>query len=191
MPNTRIVVLASGSGSLFGSLLEADLDVDFSLLVTDRACYAEDRALAAGVSVRRVELTDNRDLWDGLLLEAIESADPAWIVSAGFMRIIGPKVLSRFQGRIVNTHPALLPSFPGAHAVRDALVAGVATTGCTVHFVDSGVDTGPIICQREVSINPGDTESTLHERIKEVERELIVSVVRDLARGAITYPQDV
>jgi phosphoribosylglycinamide formyltransferase-1 len=138
----------------------------------------------------RVEVRADREEWDLRLLAAIESADPDWIVSAGFMRIIGPQVLSRYQGRIINTHPALLPAFPGAHAVRDALAAGVTSTGCTVHFVDSGVDTGPVIAQRKVEILEGDSEATLHERIKEVERDLIVSVVRDLARGTITYPQD-
>ena len=191
MPKSRIVVLASGSGSLFGALIAANLDIDIALLITDRACQAEDRAVSAGIAVRRVELTGDRDAWDEALMQAIESAEPDWIVSAGFMRIIGPQVLSRFQGRIVNTHPAYLPAFPGAHAVRDALAAGATSTGCTVHFVDAGVDTGPVITQRAVAIEPGDTEETLHERIKEVERELIVSVVRDLARGAITYPQDV
>jgi phosphoribosylglycinamide formyltransferase-1 len=135
-------------------------------------------------------MSSDRSEWDRELLAAIESTDPDWIVSAGFMRILGPAVLSRFQGRIVNTHPAWLPAFPGAHAVRDALAAGATSTGCTVHFVDGGVDTGPVIAQRAVEIFPTDNEASLHERIKVVERDLIIEVVQDLVRGSITYPQD-
>src|SRR6185312_13708624 len=100
--------------------------------------------------------------------------DPDMVVSAGFMKIVGPAVLDRFEGRLVNTHPALLPAFPGAHAVRDALAAGVPVTGATVHLVDAGVDTGPVLAQREVPVRSGDDEAALHERIKRVERELLV-----------------
>jgi phosphoribosylglycinamide formyltransferase 1 len=101
------------------------------------------------------------------------------------MRIVGPAVLDGFGGRLLNTHPALLPAFPGAHAVRDALAAGVTTTGTTVHLVDAGVDTGPVIVQREVPVLPGDDEDRLHERIKTVERELLVQTVAALATGEI------
>ena len=130
-----------------------------------------------------VALADHRDraTWDEALRDAIEEVEPDWVISAGFMRILGPAVLSRFPMRVVNTHPALLPSFPGAHAVRDALAHGVRVTGSTIHLVDEGVDTGPIIDQRPVVVEPDDDEASLHERIKVVERELLVDVVRRLA----------
>ena len=106
---------------------------------------------------------------------------PDLVVSAGFMKIVGPAVLGRFEGRLLNTHPALLPAFPGAHAVRDALASGVAVTGATVHLVDAGVDTGPVLAQREVTVRPDDDEGALHERIKIVERQLLVDTVAELA----------
>src|SRR5688500_6902019 len=102
------------------------------------------------------------------------------VVSAGFMKLVGPAVLDLFGGRLINTHPALLPAFPGAHAVRDALAAGVPVTGATVHVVDAGLDTGPVLTQREVAVLPGDDEARLHERIKHVERELLVQTVAEL-----------
>ena len=123
----------------------------------------------------------------GALRDALESFEPDWVVSAGFMRILGREVLSAFPLRVVNTHPALLPSFPGAHAVRDALAHGVRVTGSTIHLVDEGVDTGPIIDQRAVSVHDDDDEDSLHERIKVVERDLLVDVVRRLA----TWPLSV
>ena len=109
--------------------------------------------------------------------------NPAEVVSAGFMRILGPDFISRFPQRIINTHPALLPSFPGAHGVRDALAYGVKVTGSTIHLVDEGVDTGPIIAQQPVLVEPDDTEDTLHERIRQVERRLLVDVLTHLASG--------
>ena len=174
-------MLASGSGSLLQSLIDAAPDVggQIVLVITDRASFAEERAQRAGIAVQRVGMGDDRGEWDERLLTAIQSAAPDLVVSAGFMRLIGPAVLSRFQGRIINTHPALLPAFPGAHAVRDALAAGAAVTGCTVHFVDAGMDTGPVIRQEEVPVLAGDDEGTLHERIKVLERRLIVDVVRE------------
>ena len=107
------------------------------------------------------------------------------MVSAGFMKIVGPAVLDAFGGRLINTHPALLPAFPGAHAVRDALAAGVTVTGATVHVVDAGVDTGPVLAQREVAVLPGDDEARLHERIKDVERELLVQTVAELVPAVL------
>jgi phosphoribosylglycinamide formyltransferase 1 len=104
-------------------------------------------------------------------------------VCAGFMRILGAEIVDAFPGRIVNTHPALLPSFPGAHGVRDALSYGVKVTGCTVHLIDHGVDTGPILAQRAVEIRPDDDEASLHERIKTVERELLVQTLAGLVGG--------
>ena len=123
----------------------------------------------------------DRAAWDDALRDTLESFEPDWVVSAGFMRILGPDVLSAFPMRVVNTHPALLPSFPGAHAVRDALAHGVRVTGSTIHLVDEGVDTGPIIDQRAVPVEADDDEASLHERIKVAERELLVDVVRRLA----------
>jgi phosphoribosylglycinamide formyltransferase-1 len=127
----------------------------------------------------------DRAAWDRGLAQAVAVFDPALVVSAGFMRILGAAFLARFGGRTINTHPALLPSFPGAHAVRDALAHGVRVTGCTVHLVDAGVDTGPIIAQRAVEVLPDDDEASLHERIKTVERELVVDLVGRIARGGL------
>ena len=192
MPVARVVALASGSGSLLQALLDSahGIGVEVVLVITDRQAQAEQRAGAADVPVQRIELGADRAEWDRHLLAALEAAQPDLVVSAGFMRVIGPAVLSRFQGRIINTHPALLPQFPGAHAVRDALAAGVQATGATVHFVDAGVDTGPVIRQVSVPVLPSDDEPTLHERIKQVERVLLVDVVRDFAQDLVTYPQE-
>jgi phosphoribosylglycinamide formyltransferase-1 len=126
----------------------------------------------------------DRAAWDAALADAIDSYEPALVVSAGFMKLLGPEVLGRFT--VVNTHPALLPAFPGAHAVRDALAYGAKVTGCTVHVVDSGVDTGPVIAQTAVAVEDGDTEESLHERIKTVERAMLVDVVGRVAREGIT-----
>jgi phosphoribosylglycinamide formyltransferase-1 len=128
-----------------------------------------------------VPLAGDRAAWDRALAAAVAEHAPDLVVSAGFMRIVGPAVLDRFEGRLLNTHPALLPAFPGAHAVRDALAAGVAVTGATVHLVDAGVDTGPVLARREVPVQPGDDEATLHERIKTEERALLVETVAELA----------
>jgi phosphoribosylglycinamide formyltransferase-1 len=129
----------------------------------------------------------SRAEWDAALTEVVDSWSPDLVVSAGFMRILGPVFLARFGGRIVNTHPALLPSFPGAQAVADALAHGVKVSGSTVHLVDDGVDTGPIVAQEAVPVLDGDTEESLHERIKIVERRLLIDVVAAVAtRGVIT-----
>ncbi len=143
-----------------------------------------DRAGDAGVPtfVRRVKDYASRAAWDAALTGAVAAYQPDLVVSAGFMKIVGTEFLARFGGRVVNTHPALLPSFPGAHGVRDALAYGAKVTGCTVHFVDDGVDTGPIIAQGVVEVRDEDDEAALHERIKDVERRLLVEVVGRLAR---------
>lgn len=173
------VVLVSGSGTLLQSILDnQDEHYRVSLVVADVECPALERAEAADVDTRVVALGDDRAAWNEALADVVEEASPGLVVSAGFMKILGAGFLDRFEGRIINTHPALLPSFPGAHAVRDALAHGVKVTGSTVHFIDAGVDTGPIIAQQAVTVEPGDTESSLHERIKQVERQLIVSVLR-------------
>jgi phosphoribosylglycinamide formyltransferase-1 len=126
----------------------------------------------------------DRAAWDAALAEAVGVFRPDLVVSAGFMRILGAPVLERWPGRVVNTHPALLPSFPGAHAVRDALAYGARVTGCTLHVVDAGVDTGPVVAQVAVPVLDGDDESALHERIKVAERRLLVEqVARIMAEG--------
>ncbi len=188
MARTRLVVLVSGSGTLLQALLDACADGQYpaqvvGVLSDNPAAQALRRAAAAGVPARAVPLTDfpDRAAWDVGLRDALESFEPDWVVSAGFMRILGPAVLSAFPLRVVNTHPALLPSFPGAHAVRDSLAYGVRVTGSTIHLVDEGVDTGPVVDQRPVLVDAHDDEATLHERIKVVERELLVDVIRRLA----------
>lgn len=188
----RLVVLASGTGSLFSSLADAVADgrlpAELVGLVTDRPCPALDRAAAAGVPGLVVDPRRHADrpAWDVALAERLQDLRPDWLVSAGFMRILGPAVLGAFPQRIVNTHPALLPSFPGAHAVRDALAYGVRVTGSTVHLVDEGTDTGPVLAQRAVEVRADDDEATLHERIKVVERDLLVEVCAGLLRDGVT-----
>lgn len=185
----QLVVLASGSGTLLQALLDATTDLAYPAEVvavgTDRSgIQALTRANDAGAETFVVSVGDyeSRPAWDAALTDAVAKYEPDLVVSAGFMKILGAEFLRRFGGRAINTHPALLPSFPGAHAVRDALAAGVKVTGSTVHFVDEGVDTGPIIAQEAVPVAPDDDESSLHERIKTVERRLLVGVVADLAR---------
>lgn len=181
-----MVVLISGTGSLCAALLAAADDPGYPATVVavgaDREAAGLEHARRRGIPtfVRPVGDHVDRAAWDRALAEAIGAHEPDLVVSAGFMKILGPAVLGAFPGRLVNTHPALLPAFPGAHAVRDALAAGVRVTGSTVHHVDAGVDTGPVIAQREVPVLPGDDEATLHERIKDVERELLVQTVADL-----------
>jgi phosphoribosylglycinamide formyltransferase-1 len=186
------VVLASGTGSLLQALLDAAVGAYPARVVAvgvDRDCRAAEIAEAAGVPVFAVRLRDypDRVAWDAAIAEATAAHTPDLIVSAGFMKILGPQFLSRFPGRVVNTHPALLPAFPGAHAVPEALDYGVKVTGCTVHLVDSGVDTGPILAQQAVDIRDGDDEETLHERIKAVERRLLVDVLAELATRGVTW----
>lgn len=141
------------------------------------------RAERAGIPtfVRTLAKGADRAAWDAGLADALASYDPDLVVSAGFMKLLGESCLARFDGRIINTHPALLPSFPGMHGVRDALAHGVQVTGCTVFVVDDGVDTGRILAQEPVRVLPGDTEATLHERIKVVERTLLVDTINALA----------
>lgn len=188
----RIVVLASGTGSLLQSLLTAavgDYPARIVAVGTDRECRAEAVAAAAGLPHFRVRVGEypDRAAWDTALASVTAAHEPDLVVSAGFMKILGPTFLNRFPGRVVNTHPALLPSFPGAHAVSDALGYGVKVTGCTVHLVDSGVDTGPVLAQRAVEVLEGDDEQSLHERIKVVERRLLVDVLAALARRGVTW----
>lgn len=191
MEPLKVVVLASGSGTLFQALIDAQHLVGFEItsLVTDVECTAIERAHTAGIPSQVVPLGQDRVAWDDQLRDAISLTNPELIISAGFMKIIGSATLAEFAGRIINTHPALLPLFPGAHAVRDALSAKATQTGSTIHFVDAGVDTGKIIAQRSIDINPDDTEESLHERIKVVERDLLVETVRNFVAGNIHYQE--
>jgi len=188
----RLVVLASGTGTLLEALLAAavgDYPARVVAVGVDRDCRAAGIAADAGLPAFTVRLGDyaDRPAWDAAMADMTGRHDPDLIVSAGFMKILGPAFLSRFPGRVVNTHPALLPSFPGAHAVRDALDYGVRVSGCTVHLVDAGMDTGPILAQQAVEVFGDDTEDTLHERIKVVERRLLVDVLAALARRGVTW----
>lgn len=152
---------------------------------TDRpGVPALERARAAGVPSFTLRVADfpDRAAWDAAFAEQVAAYQPDLVVSAGFLKLAGPAFLSRFGGRYVNTHPALLPSFPGMHGARDALEHGVKVTGCTLFVVDAGVDTGPIIAQRAVPVLDGDDEPALHERIKVVERELLVDAVGRMCR---------
>jgi formyltetrahydrofolate-dependent phosphoribosylglycinamide formyltransferase len=186
-PRARVVVLLSGTGSLSAALLAAADDPDYPVTVvavgSDREAPGLEYARERGIPTFVCSVRDHPDRasWDRALAAGIAAHRPDLVVSAGFMTIVGPAVLDLFQGRLVNTHPALLPAFPGAHAVRDALAAGAPVTGATVHLVDAGVDTGPVLAQREVPVLPGDDEAGLHERIKTVERELLVHTVAELA----------
>ncbi len=182
----RLVVLASGTGSLLNSLLDAavaDYPARIVAVGVDRDCRATEIAAQASVPAFTVP---SRDAWDAAITAATAAHSPDLVVSAGFMRILGPQFLSKFHQRILNTHPALLPAFPGAHGVADALAYGVKVTGCTVHLVDAGMDTGLILAQQAIAVLDGDDEATLHERIKVVERKLLVDVVAGIATGGVT-----
>ncbi|WIX79886.1 phosphoribosylglycinamide formyltransferase [Amycolatopsis carbonis] len=189
----KIVVLASGSGTLLQAVLDAVARPAFPAQVVavgaDRtgieALARAERASVPSFTVRVADHSD-REAWDKALTEAVAAYSPDLVVSAGFMKILGAQFLSRFANRVINTHPALLPSFPGMHAVADALAAGVKVTGSTVHFVDAGVDTGPVIAQEAVVVEADDTEDVLHERIKAVERRLLVETIERLGRGGCT-----
>jgi phosphoribosylglycinamide formyltransferase 1 len=188
----RLVVLASGTGSLLASLLDAavgDYPARVVAVGVDRDCRAVDIAAAASLPSFTVRLADHvdREAWDAALTDAVAAHSPDLIVSAGFMKILGPKFLSQFCGRILNTHPTLLPAFPGAHGVTEALAYGVKITGCTVHLVDAGTDTGPILAQQPIPVLDDDDEETLHERIKVTERRLLVDVVAAVATGGVTW----
>ncbi len=186
----KLVVLASGSGTLLQAVLDAVEKPNYPAKVVavgaDRTgIEALTRAERADVPSFTVRMADHPDraAWDKAMTEAVAAYQPDLVVSAGFMKILGAEFLSRFPNRVINTHPALLPSFPGAHAVTDALAMAVKVTGSTVHFVDAGVDTGPIIAQEAVVVETDDDENVLHERIKAVERRLLVETIEKLGRS--------
>ena len=183
----RLGALASGTGSILGSILDAGIDVD--LVISDRRCAALELADARGVPVELVERTDfskrfDRDAYSDDVVAVLQKYDIDVVLMAGFGTII-PKAVESFPGRMLNTHPALLPSFKGWHAVRDALAYGVKITGCTVHIVTEEMDVGPILAQEAVEVRVDDTEETLHERIKEVERRVYPETIMKVIAGEL------
>ena len=185
----RLVVLVSGEGTNLQALIDACQDEDYGAQVVavgaDRdGINALARAGRAAIPSFTVKLADypGREEWDAALARACAGYAPDLVVLAGFMKLVGKPFLDSFGGRCVNTHPALLPSFPGTHGVRDALAHGVKVTGCTVLLVDDGVDAGPIVAQASVPVADDDDERTLHERIKVAERALLVSTVGRMVR---------
>ena len=180
----RILLLASGAGSLAKAIFEAHnseaMDIDIVGVISDNDAPVLALAKEYGVNSFLISMQNDRNEWDRTLQTEVSEIDPDLIVSVGFMRILSPQFVKRF--RVINTHPALLPNFPGAHAVRDALAAGVSETGTTVHWVDEGVDTGEVISQVKVPIIPGESEEVLHERIKIAERALIVETLHKYAK---------
>jgi phosphoribosylglycinamide formyltransferase 1 len=180
MPQAQIAVLASGSGTLLHAILRSGLTV--AVVVSDRPCRALEIADEHGVAAELVERTEwgpafDRQAYGERLVKALQAHGTDLVVMAGFGTVV-PSLATAFPGRLLNTHPALLPAFKGWHAVRDALAAGVKVTGCTVHVATDEVDAGPILAQEAVPVLPDDTEETLHERIKQVERRLYPATIR-------------
>ncbi|MGY5318174.1 phosphoribosylglycinamide formyltransferase [Neomicrococcus lactis] len=187
----RAVFLVSGSGSNLQAVLDAVAEGQLPLL--EVAAVGADKHDTGGVAraaeagyetfVVNFKNFDDRAEWNHELVQKCLSYNPDFVVSSGFMRIVNEEFINTFERRYINTHPALLPAFPGAHGVRDAMKYGVKVTGCTVHYADAGVDTGPIIAQQAVAILDDDTEETLHERIKIEERKLLIKVLKDLSES--------
>jgi phosphoribosylglycinamide formyltransferase-1 len=189
----RIVVLVSGAGTNLQALLDACADPSYGATVVAVGADRHDtlaiaRAEAAGVPtfVLQVKDFDDRADWDAALTAAVAEYEPDLVVSAGFMKLVGAAFMARFGGRYVNTHPALSPSFPGMHGPRDALAYGVKVSGCTLFVVDDGIDTGPVIAQASVPVLEDDDEHSLHERIKAVERTMLVATIAKMARDGWT-----
>ena len=185
-------VLVSGVGSNLQAILDAisagTLNARVKVVISNRpGAPALERARAAGVSALTIPHKDfaNREAFDAALASALREAEVNWIVLAGFMRVLTPQFLSAYPGRIINIHPSLLPAFPGVDATQQALDYGVKLTGCTVHFVDRGVDSGKIIAQRAVPVEPGDDLSSLSARVHAAEHELFVNVLREIAAGRV------
>lgn len=192
MNRVPIVALASGTGTIFQALLDAAFETDYPAdivaLLTDKpGSGVARRARGAGVPVHVVDPNQfaDRAAWDQALTAAAATYSPEWLISVGFMRLLGPEFLAAFPDRVLNTHPSLLPAFPGKQAVADALAYGVTVTGCTLHVVDAGVDTGPVVAQRVVEVQPHDTAAILHDRIKTVERQLVVEVLDRVATNGL------
>lgn len=196
----KVVVLISGGGSNLKALLDAAAVDEYPARVvavgsdTDAAGLAYARSAGIPTFIVRPRDYDSREEWGQVLAAAIQEhgvgtgPEPGLVVSAGLMRVLPAGFVREFSPHLINTHPALLPKFPGAHAVRDALAAGATETGITVHVIDEGVDTGPILRQQSVSILAGESEDELHERIKQIERPLLVETVREIAAGELILP---
>ncbi|MGO4783346.1 phosphoribosylglycinamide formyltransferase [Cryobacterium sp. W22_MBD10_FK3] len=186
-----LVVLISGGGSNLRSLLEASSDAEFPARVVAIGADRDAEGLALGEEFGIPTFTvpfsshANRDAWGDALLEQIQQWQPDLTVLSGFMRLLPPRVVAALSPHLINTHPAYLPEFPGAHGVRDALAAGATQTGASIIVVDNGVDDGPIVSQERVPVLPGDTQDSLHDRIKLVERRLLVQAVLDIANGHV------
>ncbi|GAA1786501.1 phosphoribosylglycinamide formyltransferase [Agromyces lapidis] len=185
----KLVVLISGGGSNLRALLEAAEDAEFPARVVAIGADREASGLVLGeefgVPTFTVPFTayPDRDAWGAALIDAVRRWEPDLVVLSGLMRLVPPAVVDAFSPQLINTHPAYLPEFPGAHGVRDALAAGVAQTGASLIVVDNSVDGGPIIAQERIPVLPGDTESSLHDRIKPVERRLLIQAVLDIANS--------
>ena len=186
-----LVVLISGGGSNLRALLEASQDAEFPARViavgADRDAEGLAHAEEFGIPTFSVALSNfaDRAAWGDELLSQVQGWNPDLVVLSGFMKLLPPRVVEALSPHLINTHPAYLPEFPGAHGVRDAIAAGVTESGASVIVVDNGVDSGPIISQQRVPVLPGDTEHDLHDRIKIVERELLVQAVLDIANGHV------
>ena len=186
---SRLLVLVSGTGSILQALMDACADPGYGAQLVAVGADREgtggaERAAAAGIPtfVRRVADSPDRFAWDRALTVDCAAFEPDLVIAAGFLKLVGAEFLTRFGGRMINTHPALLPSFPGMHSVRDALAYGVKVTGCSVILVDAGVDSGPILAQAAVPVHDDDDEDALHERIKVAERSLVVETVGRMVR---------
>lgn len=185
-------VLVSGNGTNLQAILDAtangSLEASVRCVISNKpGAMALERAARAGVPALTIPHTafDSREAFDRALVAALREHGAEWLCLAGFMRVVTPELLRAFPGRIVNIHPSLLPSFPGRDAIVQALRHGVKVTGCTVHFVDDGVDSGPIIAQRAIQVEAGDDEHSLAERMHEAEHELLVGVLKDIANGSV------
>ncbi|MFP5298898.1 MAG: phosphoribosylglycinamide formyltransferase [Actinomycetota bacterium] len=185
------MVLISGSGSNMEALAEAcerhEVPGEIVAVLADRDCTGLEAATRRGIETSVVKPSDHpdRETWSRVLRDEVARFEPELVVSAGFMRILSPVFVDAFADRLINLHPALLPAFPGAHAVRDALTAGVRVTGSTVHLVDHEVDHGPIVLQEAVRVEQNDTEASLHERIKAVEHRLLPNACRLFLEGRV------
>ncbi len=181
-------MLVSGTGSVLDAILEAGIEP--VVVVADRACPALDRCAARGGAIELVARKSfkkdfDRDAYTSQLVDTLKRHDVELVVMAGFGTITSSELYEVYANRVLNTHPALLPAFKGWHAVRDALAAGVTTTGCTVHIATLEVDSGPVLAQEEVAVLPGDDEATLHERIKEVERRIYPATIKAVMEGTL------
>ena len=179
---TRLVVLASGSGTILESMVATDLAVD--VVIADRPCRALERAVAAGIEAVLVPRSSfgtdfDRPAYTADVVDPLRARGVDVVAMAGFMTVLAPAMFDVYGGRVLNTHPSLLPAFPGAHAVREAIAFGVKLTGCTVHLATERMDHGPILAQQAVPVLPDDTEASLHERIKAVERNLYPKVLKE------------